>query len=623
MKLKAKGDTFSLRICYLLSILMILGFYLNPKNSYHFFSREITFDMVSYYLYLPLTIIQGDIGIHDFSYIDGIMKNYQPSPSFYQAYRLENGNFIMNYTCGFALLYLPFFLIGHLWAWLADFPMDGFSFPYQFSIAHGAFLMVLPGVYFLRKVLLEYVSDRIAGITLLILTLSTNYFHETFNDYIQPHAVLFTAYALLLWLVIKWHKQPSYSTSLALGALMAWMILARPSEILCLIIPLLWNVCNRETLLAKWKLLSSNYRHLLLMLLAGFLIGLPQMLYWKLVAGKFLFYSYGQTEGFDFDGRYIWKVLFSFKKSWFIYTPVIVIPLAGVFLMRRFNRSLQWPVLVFILSNFYLLASWAAWWNGGSFGMRYFVESYAVLALPWAYINRQVFQMNKLLQSIYILVIAACTFINLFQTWQYVNWIIPPDRMTKEYYKRIFLKTKVSEEDRSYMEIERSYALEDFKFDTSGYRSKVIGYLDFDSINTVYVDPATCDTGIAFEGRQAQKISPDQPYSATVRVPHHMITEKDHAWIRVSVHYLSKVPLKESPVSVVITYDHEGRKNLKYRGFELEALPNKPGEWNFFTTDWMTPFPYDDNDPLVVYVWNRGSKPVYIDRLKVEAFEKR
>jgi len=237
--LASRENKISLYVCYILTTLMVVCFYANPKNSINFFTREITFDMVSYYLYLPLTFIKNDIAIRDFSYIEYLMKTYSFSPSFYQAYQIDNGNYVMNYTCGFAIIYAPFFFIGHLWAKLGGYPTDGFSFPYQFMVAHGLFLYVLPGIYILRKVLLRFLNDRVTAFTLFFLVLGTNYFHEAFNDYIQPHAVLFTGYSILLYLIIKWHEKPSRKIAFLMGMLMAWMILTRPSEILCIVLPLL------------------------------------------------------------------------------------------------------------------------------------------------------------------------------------------------------------------------------------------------------------------------------------------------------------------------------------------------------------------------------------------------
>ena len=53
--------------------------------------------------------------------------------------------------------------------------------------------------------LLRFFSDGVAALTMLFLVLGTNYFHEAFDDYLQPHAILFTGYAMLMYYTMLWH----------------------------------------------------------------------------------------------------------------------------------------------------------------------------------------------------------------------------------------------------------------------------------------------------------------------------------------------------------------------------------------------------------------------------------
>ena len=100
------------------------------------------------------------------------MHKYHPTPAFEQAYLHKSGNWVMKYSCGQALSYLPFFAIAHTWATLSPaYDADGFSLPYQLMISLGSLLIAFIGLYFLRRVLLEFFSDRVTGITLLGIVL--------------------------------------------------------------------------------------------------------------------------------------------------------------------------------------------------------------------------------------------------------------------------------------------------------------------------------------------------------------------------------------------------------------------------------------------------------------------
>ena len=46
------------------------------------------------------------------------------------------------------------------------------------------------------------------------------------------------------------------------------------------------------------------------------------MLYWKHIMGTFFFYSYDQ-EGFFFGNSHVLDGLLSYRKGWFIYTPIM------------------------------------------------------------------------------------------------------------------------------------------------------------------------------------------------------------------------------------------------------------------------------------------------------------
>ena len=172
----------SRNLAILISLFILVAHYLIREFNYNHWSNMLGWDVLAYYIYLPSTFIYGDPGMVDQSIIDHIFQTYNPSGTFYQAFPLANGNWSSMYTLGYAVLYAPFFFIAHIWALLSEYPADGFSFPYQFTIANGVMIYIILGVFFIRKVLLKLFSDRITMIVMLFILLGTNYFHETLAD---------------------------------------------------------------------------------------------------------------------------------------------------------------------------------------------------------------------------------------------------------------------------------------------------------------------------------------------------------------------------------------------------------------------------------------------------------
>ena len=612
----------SLKIAWTLCISILVFHFLMPKYDYDFYTKEFSWDVLSYYLYLPLFFIYHDLGIHDYNIIQHLFDQYHFSTTFYQAFKAENGNWLMMYTMGFALLHLPFFLIGHVWAIAGGYPVDGFSFPYQFSVSSGVMLYIVAGVFVSRKVLLRLFSDKITALVLVLLLAGTNYFHEAIHTNMMPHAMLFTFYSLLLYYTIRWHEEPKMKYAGIVGLVIGFMTLARPSELLSILIPLLWNVYDKQSFLNKIKLLAQKRIHIAVLAGCCVMVGLPQLIYWKIIAGSWIVNSYQNVVGLDFAEPHIMERLFSFKKSWFIYTPMIIFPLTGLFFLKKYLVKARVAVISFVLINFYVLSCFAGWWEGGCFGLRYMVQSYAIMAIPFGAFFQFVSEKKIWVKLLAGVCCSFFLFLNLFQIWQYTHWIIPSDGMTEAYYKKIFLKTTVSAEDRKLLEYERSFDPNEKFTDYAHYNRRTIGYFDMDSVNTGEVNAEHTDTLHALSGTRSYRLSPQSIYSPTLRIDYAAITKNDHAWIRATVWYYPVHDLKENPATLVITFDHKG-KPYSYGGYDLEKFPWKLNTWNSFTADFVTPYPYSRKDNLVIYLWLRGDKELYIDNLHVVAFDKK
>jgi hypothetical protein len=158
--------------------------------------------------------------------------------------------------------------------------------------------------------------------------------------------------------------------------------------------------------------------------------------------GNFIVWSYS-NEGFNFKEFHFFDILFSYRKGWFVYTPIMFIAvLGGLITLHRQSGFRFFSGLLFFILVTYILSSWWAWWYGGSFGLRAFIDFYPAFALLLAlFIN----SLRAKSLKIFVLFLAfLCVGLNLFQTKQYINNILPWDGMTKEKYWKIFLKSKPS-----------------------------------------------------------------------------------------------------------------------------------------------------------------------------------
>lgn len=581
----------------------------------------LTWDVFGYYLYLPALFIHNDLGLKDISWVHQMVEQYQTTATLYQVTALPDGGWVMKYSSGIALLNLPAFLIAHFYSYLAGYKSDGFSAPYQLAWAISGLVYTAIGLWIMRRILLRYFSDSITSVLLLLLVLATNYFQLTAFDGYLSHNYLFTVYTFILWYTIKWHEKPNIKYALGLGISLGLAILSRPNEMVALLLPVLWNIYNRESFQAKVLLFKKHFPHLLV---AGFslaLIGSLQLLYWKYTTGSWLYYSYNNAgEGFDFTHPYILQVLFSFRKGWLIYTPVMAFALAGFLILYKRNKALFVPLLVYFIVNLYIISSWTCWWYaGGSYSQRALLSSYVILLLPMGYMIDYLLNRQKLIRVLFIGLLSLLLILNLFQTWQWVHGIIDGTRMSKAYYFAVFAKTHATEVDQKLLLVERSIEAFEKLENESEYTGKIATLFDFEGQKFKKLNIST-DT--VHSGKAALRMNAQYPYSPAYEASFEALTSHDHAWIRASVWVYPLQDVASGMASLVITFEHKGEL-YGYRaiGIDRSDFHIKTAEWNYISMDYLTPEVRSTSDKVKVYFWLQGDSPLLIDDLKIEVFE--
>ncbi|MGV3631528.1 MAG: glycosyltransferase family 39 protein [Bacteroidota bacterium] len=383
--MKNKMTLYALAIVLLAFLAMRFSYFENNgKNGYN----ATSWDALGYYMYLPAELIYDDS--KELAWFPAVDSAYHVSGgTFYQATPLESGTYTNKYLCGVALMELPFFYAGHTVAYLTDSPQDGFSWPYQYAILFGAIFWAAVGFIFLARVLLYFFDDRVSALTLILLGLASNLIQYAAVDGGMSHAYIFPLYALLLWFTIRWHETPRAAYALLIGLICGLAVISRPTELILIFIPILWSTHTQENKKQKWQQVFNHKSHILYCVAGGIIGILPQLLYWKYTTGSFI-YDVG-SKWFFLNPWF--RVLFGPEKGWFLYTPVAILMVAGLFLMK--NKAFGKPVLVFCLLNIWIIISWSDWKYGASYSTRALTHSYPVFALALASFVDVVLQKRK------------------------------------------------------------------------------------------------------------------------------------------------------------------------------------------------------------------------------------
>jgi hypothetical protein len=344
-------------------------------------------DGLSYYVYLPALVLDHDLTLRRTARrsffntpqnIDGV-----------QLVRTSSGQLLPfdPHGVGVAVLMAPFFGAGDVLARLTNEPRDGFSWPYQAAAAASGLVYLLLGLALTASFLRRFVSRRTVVLTVLALTFGTDLFHYGTYDATYSHVYSFFLVALVLRLTLALRDRPCALTAAALGAGLGLVGLVRLTNLVVVLFCLLLGVQRLGDLAARGRTLLRRLDLVAIgaVVLAALLV--PQVAYWYHITGRFFVnqYSAVQPPGhLDLLDPHVFGVLFSVRKGLFFWTPLLLLAVAGLPLLRRYWRGLLVPAVVYLVVQVWVVASWSRWWYDGAFGMRALVDALPVFALGLA-----------------------------------------------------------------------------------------------------------------------------------------------------------------------------------------------------------------------------------------------
>ncbi|HRG02071.1 MAG TPA: hypothetical protein PKZ75_13220, partial [Bacteroidia bacterium] len=311
---------------------------------------------------------------------------------------------------------------------------------------------------------------------------------------------------------------------------------------------------------------------------------------------------------------------FSFRKGWLIYTPIMIFSLIGFYFLYKERKGYFLPFFSYFILIFYITASWSCWWYGTSFSSRAIIPAYSVLAIPFGYAFKNVF--NHRLKLLIVPVILIMVFLNLFQSWQTSKGILDGSRMTKAYYKSVFLQTVAPTDNQVKLLLMDKYSGSSDDFEPtkiSQYKKVYESKLDFESNEKKY--PYIISSKfISFSKSHSLLIDSVYPYGLDISKSYKEISKKSHLWLKATVQLYSTSDLSDVNAGLVITMRHKG-KVYKYNMLDVKSLSIKPFKWTFIEYYYLTPDFWDKNDKVQTFFWNGSNNPIFIDDLKLEAYE--
>jgi len=399
-----------------LILLLSLSIYLSFNAHCKIYSITLHHDGLGYYMYLP----------HVFIYHDFILEPGEDISGYNVA---QGTNQIFDkYTYGVSVMILPFFLISHFLAYLTGNSLSGFSMFYVIGVMMAAAFYLVLGMFFLIKILSKYFRPAVVMLTLLAIYGGSNLYFYTIRDPAYSHVYSFFLFCLFIYLVPGFINSPTWKRSFLISMIFGLIFLIRPTNGVVLFYLILYEVYSKKDIIFKLRWLKQNMIKLLLLPVCCIVWMIPQLLYWHLVTNKWIVYSY-IDEGFTFwDKPKIFHVLFSVQNGMFVYAPIAFFSFIGLCIAFYKNKFSASAIILILALSTYLFASWWCWWYGGAYGHRGYIEFFAFLSIPTAYLISLLYLQNPFIKFTGISLILMCILYSMLLNYAYAwpwegpNW---------------------------------------------------------------------------------------------------------------------------------------------------------------------------------------------------------
>lgn len=341
-------------------------------------------DDAGYYAYLRSLFFDGDL--------DFINERH-----YAHAEKLTPTGYVFNnWQIGQGLLFLPFFIIGHLLALLygvlgTPVAADGYSAPYLLSTAMASGTWLFAGLILVTHLARKVASHRVAWITALSIWLASPLLYFTFIRQRMAHTLEFAISALLIVSWLQWRKSQDLVKYAVLGGVLGLLCMVRVINVA--FFALIAVDLLVLALADKSSPLSDRVKGYALRFTAfscGFLVMmLPQLVCWYKLNGiplppRHLHFAGEGLAGFDLS-VYLLKLsslLWSPKWGLILSMPLAMAGLLGLLIKSEFLKDIRLALLAYLAGIFSIILLYPE--DSASYGHRHLISALPVFALGLA-----------------------------------------------------------------------------------------------------------------------------------------------------------------------------------------------------------------------------------------------
>lgn len=289
------------------------------------------------------------------------------------------GHLNNHFSVGPAILWSPFLIAAHTSVLLWDHfggrsAADGYSRPHLVAMAFATALYGFLAVVISFLLARRYVAERWAFLAALGIWFGSSlpvymYFNPSWS-----HAQSAFTVSLFTWYWLRTRGVRTWTQWLVLGGLGGLMMDVYYISAVVLLFPLL--ECLASYVATVRKRASEPAGPLLLKnvvfaaaLMAAFL---PTLVTKKVIYGSY--FRFGYAERWFWNSPAFFKVSFSPDHGLFSWTPILILAVAGLWLLRKYDRALALYSIAVFVGYLYAIGCYQDWDGISSFGNRFFVS---------------------------------------------------------------------------------------------------------------------------------------------------------------------------------------------------------------------------------------------------------
>jgi hypothetical protein len=299
------------------------------------------------------------------------------------------GHLDNHFTIGPAVLWAPFLVAAHLAVktshlFGSHISADGFSSPYRIAMALSTALYGFLAIWLSFQLAKKYCGEKRAFTAALGIWFASSLPVYMYFNPSWAHAHSAFAVALFLWYWDRTGTTRSCIQWLILGAIAGFMINVYYINAVLLIVPLLESLSELRKRLKEHQVASARQLFIYdIIFSVTILVSLiPIFITKKIIYGGY--FDLGYIETWLWSSPAFLKVCFAADHGLFSWTPILVLSVVGLFLLRRYSRGLSFFLTAGFLIYLYTIGCYQNWDGLSSFGNRFFVSLTPVFVLGLA-----------------------------------------------------------------------------------------------------------------------------------------------------------------------------------------------------------------------------------------------